>query len=290
MSKRIEIILSWICNNNCIFCSEDELKKIAIKKNKFTRSYDEIKEDIQNYAEKGYNHITFLGGEPTIHRDIIKIVNFAKNKGFKTIFITTNGRMLSNKDFVDKIISAGLNEVCISIHGTFEVHDKMTRSSNSYNQAIRALDNLNGKIKLMTNSVITKENIDNLASLMKILNDYELERCAIAYPLLRGNMLNNEIPTYSDVYPHLKDIVEASKHKVRISNIPFCMLKGIEKNSDDIGYDERDYKSALDDSGKRFEDGIDETKIKKCKICEFNQECRGIPKEYIKKFSKKEFN
>ena len=290
MSKRIEIILSWACNNNCIFCSEDELKKIAIKKNKFTRSYEELKKDIENYANKGYNHITFLGGEPTIHKDIIKIINFTKTKGFKTIFITTNGRMLSNKNFANKIISAGLNEVCISIHGTYEIHNKMTRSSNSYNQAIQALNNLNGKIKLMTNSVITKENMNNLPSLMKILNEYKLERCAVAYPLLRGNMLNNEIPTYSDVYPHLKEIIKASRHKIKISNVPSCMLRDIENNSDDIEYDERDYKSALNDSGKRFEDGIDEIKIKKCEICKFNNYCRGIPREYIEKFTDREFN
>ena len=286
----MEMIISWACNNNCRFCSEDEFKREAIEKGCLKRDFEAIYRNMVEFREKGYDHITFLGGEPTIHKDIIKIVASAKRLGFRTIFMTTNGRMLSRDKFAESIIAAGLNEVCISIHGTKETHEMMTRADGSYEQAIRALENLEGRIPIMTNSVITGDNMEDLPRLMTALNRFRLTRCAVAYPLLRGSMLNDgKIATYSEVMPYLRDIVSKSKHDIRISNIPMCILGDLDNHSDDIGYDERDYDNELGDDGKRYEDGVDEIRIDICKTCKHNKICRGIPREYIEMFSDKEF-
>ena len=53
------------------------------------------------------------GGEPTLRRDIVEIVALAKNKGFETVGLSTNGYRLLN--LLEPLKAAGLDQINISI-------------------------------------------------------------------------------------------------------------------------------------------------------------------------------
>ncbi|UCH93098.1 MAG: radical SAM protein [Candidatus Aminicenantes bacterium] len=86
------IYLTNQCDLNCSYC--------LIKKRKETRYFLEIKEyqaRIRKLLEKN-NHIKSInmtGGEPTLHPELLKIVDITRKVGIDHIIINTNGIMLA---------------------------------------------------------------------------------------------------------------------------------------------------------------------------------------------------
>jgi molybdenum cofactor biosynthesis enzyme MoaA len=74
-------------------------------------SYNEIKRNIDLWSP--IENIRFSGGEPTLHKDILKIVSYAKKKGVKRIALSTNGS--SEFSLYKDLIDAGVNDFSISL-------------------------------------------------------------------------------------------------------------------------------------------------------------------------------
>jgi len=111
--KRCEMIITEYCNFKCPYCRG--LKPEVYGDRKFKQlSLEEIKRNIDYWCEnEPLENIRFSGGEPTLHKDIVKIVEYAKASGIKRIAISTNG---SNKfELYQKLINAGCNDFSISL-------------------------------------------------------------------------------------------------------------------------------------------------------------------------------
>ena len=240
VARRIEIMLSWACNNNCIFCAEAENMKQAIKKNVFIRTFEDIKKDLVAGRNSGAEHVTFLGGEPTIYKDIFRVVETSKKLGYKTIYLATNARMCSNEEFTRRLVESGANEFTVSIHGSNKkIHEASTRANGSFEQTVKGLENLLKYAKVLTNTTINPENYKDLPDLISFLNKYNLDRTIISYPNIVGNSLLNvdKIPTFEECKPYILEAIERSRNKIRIMNVPPCFLDGHEEACDFIGFD-----------------------------------------------------
>ena len=110
---RGEIIVCETCNFHCPYCRGLKAEIYGDRKIK-ELSLDEIKKDIDLWCSpEPLENIRFSGGEPTLHKDIIAIVAYAKSKGVKRIAISTNG---SNKiELYEKLVDAGVNDFSISL-------------------------------------------------------------------------------------------------------------------------------------------------------------------------------
>jgi len=73
--KRADVKVGFSCNNNCLFC--------FIPKKTIDRNTREIKNTLLQCKIDGVEKIVITGGEPTIRKDIIQILEYAKNLGFK---------------------------------------------------------------------------------------------------------------------------------------------------------------------------------------------------------------
>src|ERR1035437_1196376 len=92
--KRCEMIITEYCNFKCPYCRglKDEIYGERVIKQ---LSLDEIKRNIDLWClNEPLENIRFSGGEPTLHKNIVEVVAYAKEKGIKRIAISTNG---SNK-------------------------------------------------------------------------------------------------------------------------------------------------------------------------------------------------
>jgi len=103
MIKKTVVFTGYTCNNKCIFCC-NENKRGAYEDKKT----DELKRNILEARRRGSSYLEIIGGEPTLRKDIVEIVSFAKSCGFKTIMFSTNGRMFSYDSFAKKIVKSGL--------------------------------------------------------------------------------------------------------------------------------------------------------------------------------------
>ena len=167
--KKKWISITGLCNNNCLFCLDSD------RLDKEHKSIQNILSEIDFVIN--CKKLIISGGEPTIHPQIIEIVEYAKEKGFEKIQIVTNGRMLSNKDFCEKIIKAGLTEVTFSIHGIEDIHDKLTNVPGSFKQIIKGIRNVKRYpgIIINTDTCITKVNHQHLLKLVKFMKSKSSE-------------------------------------------------------------------------------------------------------------------
>lgn len=300
MTKRIEINLGYACNNNCLFCGEGENRELYLKDLAADLTLDKVKEEIRQFSRDGYTHITFLGGEPTIRRDFVEIVLFAKSLGFETIFLTTNARMLSNARYAKELVSAGINAFCVSLHGADEAtHDALTRSARSFTQAVHAMDNLRDLgVRFSTSTVITRLNYTGMPALAELLLSYNPIRMLFSFPFCTGNSLTNfaaVVPRYSESMPFVAEAIELAREKdvmITVGHAPFCVMLGYEAYADIL------YWGSEDESGetkrvvrkfkaKNVEDGrvVDvhgKDKVKKqvCRSCAYRLLCEGVDNRY----------
>jgi uncharacterized radical SAM superfamily Fe-S cluster-containing enzyme len=86
------------CNMECNICFADSPSGGHV-------SLDQIKSMIDAYVsyEAEPELLQLSGGEPTLHPDIIEIINYAKRLGIQDVAVSTNGLRLLEKDFAEEL-------------------------------------------------------------------------------------------------------------------------------------------------------------------------------------------
>lgn len=289
--KRIDIKVSFNCNNHCKFCVQGDKRKWCKDK-----TADEVKVILKN-SKSDREEVIFTGGEPTIRPDIIELVNYAKNLGYK-IQIQTNGRMFCYKDFCRRIINAGADTFAFSIHGhNAKLHDYLTSAKGSFEQSASGVRNLLSFGKLVvTNTVINKINFPFLPEIAKFLINLGIPQYQFAFPHILGRAFSNRdwiVPQKKEVIPYLKKGLKIgikAKRYVRVEAIPYCFLKGYEEYVSDRHIPEtKVYDVELTESFNRWRKEEGKIKGPKCKECKYFSSCEGPWREYPQIFGWDEF-
>ncbi|MEM2918465.1 MAG: radical SAM protein [Candidatus Altiarchaeota archaeon] len=286
---KIEIVTGFSCNNNCKFCS-------VVCNNSIDKPFYVIKKEIAEAVKEKPYELNFTGGEPTIRRDIFKILEYAKDK-IDNLGITTNGRMFSYENFTKRMVDSGLNGAIFSIHSHKpEVHDYLTQVKGSYEQAIAGLKNLSEYSRnININTVLTTENYENLPEMTEFLiNKFNINYFCLIFPSIDGNLLKNIylIPKYSEVS---KKVIEALKvaesNGIGISalNIPPCFLPKYESRSSMQKLNTKMFwfNAKTDLDIKKSEGKI---KTKNCDKCKLKDTCPGISVDYLNIYGDEEFH
>lgn len=92
---------------------------------------------IMDYFRKlGAEYITFVGGEPTLHSELPKMVDYASNSGYEKIYIDTNG--LSIKRILN-ISPDKLAYIRISLDGIKAETHELNRGSGTFAKTIESI-------------------------------------------------------------------------------------------------------------------------------------------------------
>lgn len=293
MGKRVDIKTGFICNNNCLFCVQADNKLNG------NRSLDEIKKDLADSVER-CEGVVLTGGEVTIRDDFFEIVEYAKELGYKTIQIQTNGRMFSSLDFCKKAIEAGATEFSPALHGYCkEQHDFLTRASGSFSQTVKGIKNLKSLGQyVLTNTVVVKPNYRNLPKIAKLLVKLDVDQFQFAFVHPMGNALKNFdsiVPPISLAEPYihkgLQIGIDAGK-KVMAEAMPYCLMKGYEDYVAEKVIPETEIKGAEHQNTNNFTNERQtkgKTKFEQCDECVHNKICEGPWREYPEKRGDDEF-
>src|SRR4029453_19284723 len=134
--RRLSVELTNICNLHCSYCLRDEDALYHTPANFFS---PELLKSIVRQAREaiGITHLTFTGGEPTLHPRFDEILTIAEANDLKVSFVT-NGW---NFEKIWPTLLAHRNaitHVAFSLDGpTREKHDKW-RSDGSFVRLVRA--------------------------------------------------------------------------------------------------------------------------------------------------------
>ena len=286
ITKELNLFMGYTCNNNCWFCSE------MANRGRQDKTTYEIKRQLDASRKEGVERITFTGGEPTVRKDILELVSYAKSAGFEEIFVITNGRMLFYKEFAKRLAKAGLTHILFSLHAPrADIHDFLTRSPGSFEQTLKGIKNMVevGGVKVENNTVITRKNYKYLpehAELLVRLNIDFFEFIFVNPMTIAcyfGDRFEEFVPKVSEIGKYVSralDIGVKNGIWCTAEGIPFCRMNGHEGYATElymaqersiVGPDNR-YVADLNKSRK------EKTKLKseKCKKCRYYLICEGI--------------
>ena len=135
--QRVHILTGAVCNNNCIFCMEEDRDARYVTN---SATSDATVRWILSQHER-YEEVCFTSGEPTTNRRLPLWVTMAKTAGARCISVMTNGRALSYERYTRMLIARGMNRFYVSIHGhTKKLHEGLTRTPGSFEQTVGGLD------------------------------------------------------------------------------------------------------------------------------------------------------
>ncbi|OGO15309.1 MAG: hypothetical protein A2Z14_02295 [Chloroflexi bacterium RBG_16_48_8] len=150
---RMDLAITYRCNNECSHCY-----------NARSRSYPELetqdwKHILEMLWEIGIPHICFTGGEATLRQDLPELVAYAGHLGQITGLLT-NGRRLSDPDYLQSLLDAGLDHVQITLESHDpEIHDTMVQSRSAWRQTVEGIKNsLQSRLYVMTNTTLLEPN------------------------------------------------------------------------------------------------------------------------------------
>lgn len=291
-NKRVDIKTGFMCNNNCMFCAQ------AHKKHLGNKTTEEIKKDLKE-SRKRCDGVVLTGGEPTIRRDFLELVSYAKKLGYSLIQIQTNGRRFSSLEFCKKTIEAGANEFSPALHGyCSEQHDFLTRTPESFAQTVRGIQNLKklGQ-QVITNTVVVKSNYRDLEKMAKLLVRLKVDQFQFAFVHPVGNAMkyyDSVVPTMSLAAPHIHKGLQIginAKVECMAEAMPYCMMQGYENYISERFIPEteiKEFSMVIEDYKKsRVKEG--KTKFPQCKKCKYDKICEGPWREYPEKMGDEEF-
>ena len=107
----IDIIMGYECNVECDYCTVTREMRPS---NMTTR---QISDALKMGADEGLKKVAFGGGEPTMRKDLVKLVGQAHELGYRGVKISSNGLMYAYPDYVQSLVDAGASQFNISVMG-----------------------------------------------------------------------------------------------------------------------------------------------------------------------------
>lgn len=164
--KEVCLFITLKCNQRCKFCHRFN--------GNATMDFDNIKKVIDKLTEDEINNITFTGGEPFLHPNIIDIVKYAKGKGVKSKIIS-NGKILA-KEPAKREIYQYLDSLTLSLDTIDNnLNEEIGRGYDHFENVKTALESLKeNPLKVNVNTVVSKMNLEKLEELGNFLKDYDI--------------------------------------------------------------------------------------------------------------------
>lgn len=284
--KMLSIHLTDLCNNRCIFCVVDSPQQKGEQV-----SSERIVSFLAHHQAKGYQAVNLHGGEATIRKDFLQLLEKIKEYGYPRVILQTNARRLANLEFAQATVALGVDLFVVSIHGHDpQTHDGITGINGSLEQALQGISNVKSLgAKVRTNTVVSKLNYPALPSIMKLLASLNVDHINLSALHTAGAAYRNfeaVTPTYREIRPVVAEAVSLVKQAgicVTLEGFPLCCIPGLEQSL--IDWEKQKFKMlfrsfVLND----YESHMDQTMRvhgEPCVDCRHNQKCGGVYKEYI---------
>lgn len=230
-----EIQLGHLCNNRCVFCSSGMLTQEGLAK---PVPLDDILAAIAEAKAAGARRLIFLGGEPTLHKGFLTALEHTVAVGFEDIVIFTNGVLLPQPGFIDKVVALGNFEWRISIQGADEAsHVAVTGRKQSFRRIMTGLDELARRGQRVTmNMCVNEHSYRSLPGYPELIREHGIAQVHIDIirPASTGrdSLLYFEeiMPRYSTMAPYLEQMLDGFEVaqlgvEVSVGNMPYCVLR-----------------------------------------------------------------
>lgn len=195
MSLKLLVIKPTLaCTSNCKTChNRKELyKKLSNQK---VLSLEEWKKIISDAKELGAKRLMISGGEPTLYKDLTKLITHGNEVGLK-VSVNTNGSLIT-EEYARTLLDSGLDKIHISLYGhTAEINDKI-RTKGLWEKTTNAI-RICSKVGLTvtTQALVCKDNYKYIPELIKLHK--ECGSSSIRFSHLEGDFDKKYLPPDND--------------------------------------------------------------------------------------------
>jgi wyosine [tRNA(Phe)-imidazoG37] synthetase (radical SAM superfamily) len=302
LGERFHILSGPTCNNNCVFCMEDDREKRLEVYGRITAEV--VRETLRAHAADG--EVMFTSGEPTLNKNLPIYVRWARQLGYRSIGLTTNARRLAYEPYARELVGAGLTLVIVSIHGPDpQSHDGQTRTPGSFAQTTAGLATLarlkrEGPFRIHTSTVVGRRNYRRLGEMYRLLEPHGIDEYVfnVMQPLGRARALVGQLAArYRDIVDEFRrfvDTVPAPQPAIYLVDLPLCTTEELPARV--RGYVEL---AKFDEPGR---DGVlrmqatlaskeerNRVKREECAGCCYSGVCLGVWRSYADEYGWDEF-
>lgn len=293
---QFELQLGHLCNNRCVFCSSGQLSAWKIAR---PIALAPILEALDRARASGARRITFLGGEPTIHKGFHEAVAHAVALGFEEVVIFTNGVMFPHPGFIERVVALGSPiEWRVSIQGGNEAaHVAVTEREDSFRRIEAGLRTLAAlRQRVTANLCVNEKSYRSLPDYPALVAEHGLRQLHvdIVRPSSTGERdeayLRELMPRYTDMAPHFRAMLEGFEawdpgFDVNVGNLPYCVIPEWAERVHHGG--EETVTQSCDTEG--LEVAVDKYEWHysmrrhpaSCDGCAFRAKCSGVYAEYL---------
>ncbi len=284
--KMLSIHLTDLCNNKCIFCVVDSpgVGRELVSRQKIDRF-------LEAHRGLGYTAVNIHGGEPTVRKDFLEILEKIRECGYPRVILQTNARRLASEEFAKRVCELGVDLVVASVHGSIaEIHEKITQVPKSFDQAIQGIRNVKKfGAKVRTNTVVSRLNYKDFPDIMKLLISLNVDHINISALHTVGAAFRNfqtVTPTYKESMPYVRagiNLVKQAGIVLTLEGFPFCTIKGLHEHL--IDWENQRFKmlfrGVIIEDYETYMDQTMRIHGEVCENCSYINQCGGVYKEYI---------
>jgi SAM-dependent methyltransferase len=227
--------VGYACNDCCTFCRTADRRTREVAPAEVARAIDEA-------ATMGLDGVLLSGGEPTTRRELPVWIGRARRAGL-SCGLVTNGRVLSHRPAFDRLVTAGLGSVTISLHGPAAVHDAVTRAA-AFHETLAGIGNaVAGGLPTTVVCVVARANLGALRDLVDALLPLRRLRLVFALVEPEGAAARDYAAVVPDVAAAAAAVAAAIAYgraragrapvEFAHAGLPHCLVPGLESGAVD---------------------------------------------------------
>ena len=130
-------------------------------------------------------NVIFLGGEPTLHPDLSPAIKKAKEAGYSSITVDTNGYLFN--DILSKVDPDDVDYFSFSLDGATSKTNDMLRGAGVYEKCIAGIKQAVSKgFNASLIYTVSRTNIDELSGMVPLLEELNIDKFFIQVIGVRG--------------------------------------------------------------------------------------------------------
>ncbi|WP_201030004.1 radical SAM protein [Kosmotoga sp. DU53] len=179
------------CNLNCKHCF------VGSKLDSFQElDLDSAMKIVNKIASIGVKKVNFTTKEPTLFKELDKLIFYCSLKGIYTELVT-NGVLLRDITLSEKIVNSGVGAINISMEGISDTSNDYIRGKGTFVQILKALNNLKNVMEpgryvpIVIQMTLNRKNKLEVHKIPAFFNSLPVDMVVIGGLLLEGNAREN---------------------------------------------------------------------------------------------------
>jgi MoaA/NifB/PqqE/SkfB family radical SAM enzyme len=233
--------------------------------------------------------VVLSGGEPTLNPRLVEYVALAREVSRHPVQLQSNAVRLGDAALVAALVSAGLEEVFVSLHGsTAAVSDAVTSAPGTFARTVAGLDELSrAGLKVILNFVICRTNVRDLVDYVRLVAArWPRALVNLSFVAPSSDLVPKDaemIPRYADALPMI-EAAQREAQRLGVTVVGFESMCGIPLCLVPVGLEQFVTNPELPDG----EDGGEFLKVDACRGCALERRCYGVRRGYVALYGDRE--